>query len=173
MPDYRKIAVAILTLAATGCWCTGEQAKQCVEKGSDCTDRGYLLLQWKHYIPIGFDCKNTKNTKSPRYSTPPSENDIKVDLIHIFCGEVQGGKASGFHAVPNGVSPPTVKFSNPTKKINESDYAEFKDIEIYSGTRWVKKKHPSTLWPTIMSMNDVMGHVTMMVHKCRYMNLLR
>jgi len=50
----------------------------------------------------------------------------KVNMIHIFCGQIVKGKATGFHSHPGGTNPVCAKATEQVKAPNnDKDYAGY------------------------------------------------
>ena len=85
----------------------------------------------------------------PTYSMPTDK--IRVDLIHIFCGQIKtNGAASGFHARPGNTDPPSAltKFAVQVRKPHDKyDYAIYSSPSMYD-IKYVKKDGYNHIWPT-------------------------
>ena len=124
-------------------------------------------------IPDGFSCTPDMPRRSGIYSTPPNINSIKVNLIHVFCGQVSDKYGvGGFHARPGDQDPESVVTSDKflsRKPANEYDYSIYKKPSIYDireGTHVVKPAS-SSVWPTVLSMEAITQIITYLEDKCR------
>ena len=88
-------------------------------------------------IPEGFSCTPDMPRRSGVYSTPPNINSVKVDLIHVFCGQISDEYGvGGFHARPGDMDPESVVTSDDIlarKPANEYDYSVYKKPSIARG----------------------------------------
>lgn len=139
-------------------------------------------------IPSGFSCTQDMPRQTGIYSTPPNSNLIKVDLIHILCGQISSSISSGngstessstrvggFHARPGNVDPASASTAN-SKLIrpppNVYGYAVYKYPYVYDSRRgaYVVKNTGSisSIWPTVLSMEDIAKIITNLVYLCQY-----
>ena len=122
------------------------------------------------YVPAGFACTPDQPLKSGVYSTPPNVHQLKVDLIHIFCGQVYAGDAHGFHARPGDADPPSAQTSLANRirrPLNQNDFAMYRKPKI-SGKYgvFVEKNGVSGIWPTVWSMEKIVKAITELDTKC-------
>ena len=141
-------------------------------------------------IPDGFSCTRDMPRQMGIYSTPPNSNLVKVDLIHIFCGQISCSSSSasnisgnnvrvgGFHARPGDSDPnsATTVYSELIRSPpNIYGYSIYKYPYIYDSQRdmYVKKNTGSisSIWPTVLSMEDITQIITKLVYVCRYIYL--
>ena len=124
-------------------------------------------------IPEGFSCPPDMPRRSGVYSTPPNINSVKVDLIHVFCGQVSDKYGvGGFHARPGDKDPESVVTSDDIlsrKPANEYDYSVYKKPSIYDSREgaYVIKPASSSVWPTVLTMEGITQIITYLVDKCR------
>ena len=134
-------------------------------------------------VPDGFSCTRDMPRRSGIYSTPTSSNLAKVDLIHIFCGQIEAGTGStkrarvgGFHARPGASDPASASTSGPDTQLirappNQCGYAVYKypymfDSSVGSSVR-KNTSSISSMWPTVLSMEGIVQAVTELVYSCR------
>ena len=127
-------------------------------------------------IPNGFSCGRDMPRKSDIYSTPPNSNSIKVDLIHILCGQVDSDGASGFHARPGNVDPPSASTTNALQSRtprNEYDFSMYRNAGVYDSYsgRYITKR-VSSIWPTVLSAENIVWIITYLVDQCRYVRII-
>ena len=74
---------------------------------------------------------------SPTDSDVFSDGDPPVNLVHIFCGQINKyGQAIGFHSRPNGIDPPCAKTESYWYEYQEEfplsydDHANFQCIGV-------------------------------------------
>ncbi|KAL5477235.1 hypothetical protein EMCRGX_G024000 [Ephydatia muelleri] len=67
-----------------------------------------LLIQASKTGVVGFECKETSPISDEVFSPKP-----KIPMIHIFCGQIKGKKADGYHSAPNGNPPVTAEITQP------------------------------------------------------------
>lgn len=125
-------------------------------------------------VPEGFSCTRDMPRRWGIYSRPPNVNLVKVDLIHVFCGQIERYGASGFHARPGNVDPQSVTTVGSRLKRrprNQYDYAIYSEPKIYDSyiSQYVRKSGISSIWPTAMSLEDITWVITYLVDACRYM----
>ena len=135
------------------------------------------LCQAQHnYVPTTFQCTRTISTSTyPVYSTPPPRGTrtLYVDLIHIMCGEVnaRNGKAHGFHARPGNVDPASASTTHAyllDPPANTSDTSMYSNPRIYtSPATYVVKTGVSSVWPTAMTMEQIVKGITVLDEKCK------
>ena len=89
-----------------------------------------------------------------------SKTDPAINLDHVFCGEVKSnGKASGFHARPNGINPPSIAGVEITQPANDNGiYAGMVRFASPSGREPVKF---SSIFPDSCSHDQI---VTSILH---------
>ena len=95
---------------------------------------------------------------SPVKGLIPSGGSPKINLVHIFCGEIVDGKASGFHSRPRGIDPVCARL----------DYHD--DIVfVWDANRrlWVKKEGVNTFWPNDITEADIVRAIQDMYEMCR------
>lgn len=126
-------------------------------------------------IPPDFKCEETEGSI---YST----GDIKVDLTHIFCGQIKKThdyygtheSAHGFHALIKGKVPKTVRPGSLIKPpCNPNDFAVYKkpevsngDVFLLKGTMWPWREGISGIWPTAMTVEEIVLYIEHMVKTC-------
>ena len=141
-------------------------------------------------VPDGFTCTRDMPRQRGIYSTPLNSNLIKVDLIHIFCGQVYSSTSSssessscsggnrvrvgGFHSRPGNSDPPSASTANSTlirSPPNVYGYAVYKYPYVYDSScnKYVVKNTGtiSSVWPTVLSMENITGIVTELVYLCK------
>ena len=133
-------------------------------------------------IPDGFSCTKKMPRQNDIYSTPPNSNLIKVDLVHVFCGQIYSSGSSssskvrvgGFHARPGNEDPEsaTTAYSNLTRSPpNKYGYAVYKYLYVYDYQRemYLAKNTGtiSSMWPTVLSMEEITAIITELVYLCR------
>ena len=98
-----------------------------------------------------------------------SDSNPQVNMIHIFCGQIIKGKATGFHSHPGGTDPVCAKATEQVKAPNsDKDYAEYNTINVLNGNEWVKKgPRPTSFWPTSLSTADVVTTVQSLYSSCK------
>ena len=132
---------------------------------------------WGLYVPAGFTCTRDKPTSGvPVYSTPPapSATTLYVDLIHIFCREIDRyGRAHGFHARPLNRDPASVSTRHANVldvANNDSDTSMYRRVRIYdtyTGPTNYVIKGVSSIWPTRWTMEQIVKAITLLGDKCR------
>lgn len=135
-------------------------------------------------LPGNFKCTNTITSKKA-YSTP--KNNIEVDYVHVLCGQrsygdvpiagsspkryKKGYKATGFHARPGNIDPESASVEKAvlTKRPqNKYDFTSYKGVIIrYKKTNYTKQGK-TTLWPSIMTAEDIIATVVYLTHRCLY-----
>ena len=134
-------------------------------------------------LPDGFSCTQQMPRQMDIYSTPPNSNLIKVDLIHVFCGQIYSSGSSsnsnsmrvgGFHARPGNQDPESattaysVLLRTPP---NEYGYAVYKYPYVYDYRKemYVAKNTGtiSSMWPTVLSMEEIAEVITRLVYLCK------
>jgi len=116
------------------------------------------------------DPKNFQCTKSsPTGGNIFSDGSPKVNMIHIFCGQIIKGKATGFHSHPGGTDPVCAKATDLVKAPNsDKDYADYNTINVLNGNEWVKKgPRPTSFWPTSLSIPDVVTTIQSLYNSCK------
>jgi hypothetical protein len=114
------------------------------------------------------------------YSMPPNSNLIKVDLIHVLCGQIYSSGSSsrirvgGFHARPGNQDPQsaTTAYSILQRPApNEYGYSVYKYPYVYDSRRdmFIAKNTGtiSSMWPTVLSMEEITEIITRLVYLCR------
>ena len=134
-------------------------------------------------IPEGFSCTNEMPRQMDIYSTPPNYNLIKVDLVHVFCGQISytSGNSSGrirvggFHARPGDQDPEsaTTTYSMLIRPPpNKYGYAVFRYLYVYDCRREIYMAKTtgtiSSMWPTVLSMEEIAEIITRLVYVCRF-----
>ena len=110
-------------------------------------------------VPDQFTCTRERTAQSGIYSTatPPQ---LKVDLIHILCGDIGPRGPSGFHARPGDMDPPSASTVCAGSALirrprNKYDFAVYRDTQVWSNGGcnhgFVVKKGRSGIWPTALS----------------------
>lgn len=123
-------------------------------------------------IPAGFSCTNDRPRSNVAiYSIPPAAGFVRVDLIHILCGQIHGKSVSGFHARPGNVDPPsasTVGANEIKPPANPNDFAVYKRPRVYDNTinDYRRKKSISGIWPTSMTMENIVKAITFLARDC-------
>lgn len=116
--------------------------------------------------PSKFVCTKDSPTGGDVYS----DGDPKVNMIHIFCGQIKKqSKATGFHCHPGGNNPESAKASDVVKDPeNDKEYGSYNTVEVWNKDTWVKKgPRPTTFWPTSMSIPDVVSTVQKLYNSCK------
>jgi len=115
--------------------------------------------------PKNFQC----DKDSPIGGDTYSDSSPQVNMIHIFCGQIVKGKATGFHSHPGGTDPVCAKATDLVKAPNsDKDYAEYNTINVLNGNEWVKKgPRPTSFWPTSLSTADVVTTVQSLYSSCK------
>ena len=154
-----------------------------------------LLINLSHSVPIiteaqlipsGFSCTQDMPRQQGIYSTPSNSNLIKVDLIHVLCGQIYSSstidnslkssvRVGGFHARPGNTDPASASTANSQQTRtppNVYGYAVYKYPYVYDVQRgtYVKKNTGSisSIWPTVLSMEEIVEIITELVYLCRY-----
>lgn len=134
-------------------------------------------------VPNGFSCTQDMPRQSGVYSTPTNSNLAKVDLIHIFCGQIYTGTGStkrtrvgGFHARPGDSDPSSASTSGPDTQLiraplDKYSYAVYKYPYVFDSSvgKSVRKNTSSisSMWPTALSMEGIVQVITELVYSCR------
>ena len=145
------------------------------------------VAESQQLIPDGFSCTKDMPCQTGIYSTPSNSNLIKVDLIHVFCGQIYSytrssntsGSGSvrvgGFHARPRDTDPASATTANSElvrAPPNVYGYSVYRNPYVYDSWRdmYVKKNTGSisSIWPTVLSMEDITEIITQLVYLCRY-----
>ena len=118
------------------------------------------------------DPKNFKCDKnSPTGDDIFSDGNPPVNMVHIFCGQIINGKATGFHSHPGGTNPECAKAEDQDKApLNDKDYEAYNNITVWNEKQneWVKKgPRPTTFWPTSMSVPDVVTTIQNLYNSCK------
>lgn len=137
-------------------------------------------------IPSGFSCTQDMPRQWGIYSTPSNSNLIKVDLIHMLCGQIYSSSSTdsslessvrvgGFHARPGNTDPASASTANSQQirtPPNVYGYAVYRYPYVFDVQRgsYVKKNTGSlsSIWPTILSMEQIVEIITELVYLCRY-----
>lgn len=125
-------------------------------------------LSYSAVIPDGFECSKDMPRRAGEYSNTA----VKVDLIHIFCGQIyddyqNNPKATGLHYLPPNTIPNSISLYGAKWK-QKSGYKQYRNVGIYdqfSGT--YIPKIVSSMWPSAMSMEQVVQTISDMVTFCR------
>ena len=113
---------------------------------------------------------------SPTNGDVFSDGDPPVNLVHIFCGQINKyGQATGFHSHPNGKNPKSAAAFDPVKASlspNPHSYTQYKNIYVrLNWNTWLQKlASPTTFWPTSMRKRDVVSTIQWLYSKCRPLN---
>ena len=93
----------------------------------------------------------------------------QVNMIHIFCGQIIKGKATGFHSHPGGTDPVCAQATDQVKApSSDKDYSAYNTINIRNGNKWVKKgQRPTSFWPTSLSIPDVVTTIQSLYNSCK------
>lgn len=155
-------------------------------------DSHSLPVSETQLIPDGFSCTKDMPRQMDIYSTPPNSNLVKVDLIHIFCGQIYSAtsvsnnssssssvRVGGFHARPGNSDPSSATTTNSElirSPPNVYGYSVYKYPYIYDSRcdMYVKKNTGSisSVWPTVLSMEDITQIITKLVYVCRYIHVM-
>ena len=126
------------------------------------------------YVPVGFSCTKDKTTTDVMVYSTPKANETKVDLIHIFCGQVYKNGAHGFHARPGNKDPASAvtKADNLEKAAaSDKDFAVYKKPQIYdtsgAADKLVEKHGKSGIWPTSLTLEKTTEYISSLEKKCR------
>ena len=95
---------------------------------------------------------------SPVKGLIPSGGSPKINLVHIFCGEIVDGKASGFHSRPRGIDPVCARLDY---------YGAIVFVWDANRRLWVKKEGVNTFWPNDITEADIVGAIQDMYEICR------
>ena len=141
------------------------------------------LVAQTQLIPDGFSCTQEMPRQMDIYSMPPNSNLIKVDLVHVFCGQIYSSgsannssriRVGGFHARPGNQDPDsaTTDYSILLRPPpNEYGYSVYKYPHVYDYRRdmfLVKNTGLiSSMWPTVLSMEEIAEVVTRLIYLCR------
>ena len=125
-------------------------------------------------VPAGFACTKDKPRSSIAiYSIPPAAGFVRVDLIHILCGQIRGNHASGFHARPGNIDPPSASTVGPETiqikaPVSSNDIAVYQNPRVYdkSTNKFVVKNTISGIWPTSMTMEKIVKAITYLARDC-------
>ena len=133
-----------------------------------------VLVNVCQAVPVGFSCTKDQTTTNVMVYSTPQAHEKKVDLIHIFCGQVYGGGAHGFHARPGDADPASAKTSVANLKkaaASTDDFAVYKNPQLYDtsggGNKLVDKHGISGIWPTSLSMEKTTQYITHLEKNCR------
>ena len=138
------------------------------------TAAGLISLSGAELIPEGFSCTRDMPIRSGIYSSPANLNSVKVDLIHVLCGQItEKNGAGGFHARPGDQDPESASTSGSKlskRPANEYDFSVYKKPCIYDIREgaFVTKSSSSSVWPTVLSMEELTRIITYLVDQCRY-----
>ena len=115
--------------------------------------------------PNNFQCTKSSPTSGNIFS----DGSPQVNMIHIFCGQIIKGKATGFHSHPGGTDPVCAKATEQVKAPNSNkDYAEYNTINVLNGNEWVKKgPRPTSFWPTSLSIPDIVTTIQSLYNSCK------
>ena len=136
-----------------------------------------LRLASARLVPEGFSCSRDMPRGPSIYSTPDNANSVKVDVIHVFCGQVSDRYGvGGFHARPGDVDPDsasTFSIYMSRRPANELECAIYKKPLIFDAREgeFVSKRSSSSVWPTALSMEELTWTITYLVDECRYVTL--
>ena len=99
-------------------------------------------------------------------------------LTHIFCGEIEGAAARGFHSRPNGQDPPADsarKCARPWKNIpNHVTYFGFpasEGSEVFNANtnKWIRRQADTNYYgffPNQWTVSDVVNKVSKCTYEC-------
>ena len=110
--------------------------------------------------PENFKCDKNSPTGGDIFS----DGNPPVNMVHIFCGQIIKGKATGFHSHPGGANPECAKAED------EVNYEAYNTITVWDEkqNKWVKKgPRPTTFWPTSMSVPDVVTIIQNLYNSCK------
>ena len=115
--------------------------------------------------PNNFQCDGDSPTGGDKYS----DASPQVNMIHIFCGQIIKGKATGFHSHPGGTDPVCAQATDQVKApSSDKDYSAYNTINIRNGNKWVKKgPRPTSFWPTSLSIPDVITTIQSLYNSCK------
>ena len=164
MPPFLKILVFSGLLSFT-LWCSPSEAAlipthfQCT---SAITDRETSQQEFSHRNPVG---------------------RFYVNLIHLLCGEIgriygtAGWVGKGFHSRPQHKDPASASTESAKlirKPRNKYDYTEYpgSGVVIKStsprGDKTKANVEVTTMWPEVMSNEDIVQLVTDLAFSCKY-----
>ena len=86
--------------------------------------------------PANFQC--TKS--SPTDPADWSNTNPRVALTHIFCGQIQRGKAEGFHSRPNNKDPVCARANNKVPEHQTYPLKCYKKIKVCKFNKGFKDK---------------------------------
>ena len=118
--------------------------------------------------PNNFQCTKSSPTDGDVFS----DGDPPVNMVHIFCGQIIKGKATGFHSHPGGNDPDCAKVTGQPDKppANNQDYAEYPyDAIFVKGEEdcWIQKHNPNSFWPTSMTIPVVVDKIQYLYNSCK------
>ena len=115
--------------------------------------------------PENFKCEG----KSPTGGDVFCDDSPQVNMVHIFCGQIKDGKATGFHCHPEGKDPDCADADDLVKPAsNDKDYAAYNTIHVLNGIEWEKKgPRPTTFWPTSLRIPDVVTIIQSLYNSCK------
>ena len=113
--------------------------------------------------PANFQCTKT----SPTATAVWSNTQPQVALTHIFCGQIQGGKAEGYHSRPNDRDPVCARANNKLQEYETYPLKCYKKIEVRQFNdgfrdKWIARE-PGTYcffpsgWDIVETVNVLVG----------------
>ncbi|KAL5477232.1 hypothetical protein EMCRGX_G023997 [Ephydatia muelleri] len=122
-----------------------------------------LLIQASKTGVVGFQCTAT----SPAQTNEVFSSEPKIPMIHIFCGQIKGDKAEGFHGAPDGkpqskdsteIRPNTV-FPKSDNNISCCDSCDIRvRKKVGNIDTWIPKNKPQAQCFFRWSIADTIGH---------------
>ena len=88
---------------------------------------------------------NARNFSCDKWSASPatdvyfSTGTPSVGLTHLFCGEIEGDKAKGFHSRPNNKDPPCAKAVEFTKQEGELRCYKYERVYDARALKWINR----------------------------------
>lgn len=87
-----------------------------------------------------------------------SDTTPSVNLAHVFCGQInRRGRAVGFHAMPDGEAPPTVRAISVLRPRDAQGVYEIA-AEIGAGDTW-RRKRRSSIFPDHCDREEVVASI--------------
>lgn len=93
-----------------------------------------------------------------------------VALTHIFCGQIQGNDAEGFHSRPNNKNPRSARAENLIFETNALRCYGKEQVYDAKYSRWIDRPVPSTgyfcFFPEAWSIADTVANIQSIYNHC-------
>lgn len=120
----------------------------------------YVISQVTANPPCNANSPATEDIQSP--TVPP------IAITHIFCGQIKGGKAEGFHFLP------PKKLENMYGKVSEKNTNPalqcYKTVEVFNSatTKWIARDNVDSFcfYPSVWTYEKTLQFIGDQYHRC-------